>query len=390
MDLSPQQQGAVDGVRAWLAAGTQQVYRLFGYAGTGKTTLAIHLAELMGLERVLFAAFTGKAALVMQKKGCLGARTIHSLAYTPQSKSAARIRELEAQIASADDPDRARDLREALRRERIAHNRPAFSLNPCSDIKGADLLIIDEVSMVGERMGIDLLSFGTPILVLGDPAQLPPVGDGDYFTGRKPDTMLTEIHRQAQGSPVVALATSVRNGDTLALGEYGQSQVVQRGSLRTSDLAAHDQVICGRNATRRRINRMFRTLHKETEALPQPGERLVCLRNNHDLGLLNGGQWTVEESCPKGSGIVGLRLRDEDRIVICDAHTEHFLGQEIPIGMSRAEHFDFGYALTCHKAQGSQWDSVVVVDESDCFRAHSRRWLYTAITRAADRVTVIQ
>jgi exodeoxyribonuclease-5 len=90
--FTPHQDAALNAVAAWLKAGpgrgaTPQVFRLFGYAGTGKTTLARHLAEGVDGE-VLYAAFTGKAALVMRSKGCAGATTIHGLIYRARERDA--------------------------------------------------------------------------------------------------------------------------------------------------------------------------------------------------------------------------------------------------------------------------------------------------------------
>ncbi|HPE32748.1 MAG TPA: AAA family ATPase, partial [Parvularculaceae bacterium] len=177
MKWSPEQDAALKAVDQWLKMGDRQVFRLFGYAGAGKTTLARHLAEGAGGE-VAFAAFTGKAAHVMRQKGCEGATTIHSLIYRPA------------------DEDEEGALVFAIRRD-----APAAS---------ADLIIIDECSMVDEELGRDLLSFGKPVLVLGDPAQLPPVKGGGFFTEAEPDFMLTEIHRQAADNPIIRLSMEIR------------------------------------------------------------------------------------------------------------------------------------------------------------------------------------
>src|ERR1700693_6632217 len=167
--FSPQQDAALNGVAGWLKSkpgrpGTPQLFRLFGYAGTGKTTLARHLAEDVD-GKVAFAAFTGKAALVMRRKGCEGASTIHSLIY------------------------RARESGEET---------PSFELWDDAPASKAKLIVIDECSMVDAELGRDLMSFGVPVLVLGDPAQLPPIQGGGFFTDCEPDAMLTEVHRQAQ------------------------------------------------------------------------------------------------------------------------------------------------------------------------------------------------
>src|SRR5512139_2235245 len=162
--FTPHQQQALTVVAEWLKAkpgsnGTPQVFRLFGYAGTGKTTLARHIADEADGE-VRFAAFTGKAASVMRGKGCRGATTIHSLIY------------------------RARESGEEI---------PSFDLWEEAPASKASLIIIDECSMVDAELGKDLLSFGVPLLVLGDPAQLPPIttgaNGGGFFTEHEPDVM---------------------------------------------------------------------------------------------------------------------------------------------------------------------------------------------------------
>src|SRR5687768_12152091 len=181
--FTPHQDSALKAVADWLKAkpgrgGTPPVFRLFGYAGTGKTTLARHIAE--GVDgTVVFAAFTGKAALVLRNKGCEGAQTIHSLIYRSRG---------------------------------VDEESPTFVLNRESTAAKAKLIIIDECSMVDEELGRDLLSFGTPVLVLGDPAQLPPVKGGGFFTEAEPDVMLTEVHRQAADNPIVRMSMIVREG----------------------------------------------------------------------------------------------------------------------------------------------------------------------------------
>lgn len=178
-----QQEDALDRVSRWMRDPNREpVFRLFGYAGTGKTTLARHLAATSG-GTVLFAAYTGKAALVMQRAGCAGARTIHSLIYTPFDPDDAFhvVESLKVQIASESDPDQREHLIKELRKleeslKSTERPKPTFILNEESDLKNAALLVVDEASMVDVDMARDLMSFKVPILVLGDPAQLPPVG----------------------------------------------------------------------------------------------------------------------------------------------------------------------------------------------------------------------
>lgn len=399
MDLSEQQQTGVDAVLDWMAQGAPgQVFRLFGYAGSGKTTIAKQIAEQV-IGDVHFAAFTGKAALILNSKGCYGARTIHSLIYIPREKCAESLRQIRANIDAETDPDKLRELKAEFQAESENLKRPAFNLNLDSDLVGASLLILDEVSMVGNQIAQDLLSFGCPILALGDPAQLPPIKDTGYFIKEEPDYMLTEIHRQAAESPILGMATAVRQGRSLNYRPEGDAKVVPKGTLDAEGLSKFDQVICGRNNTRRLINHHIRSKVMEvTSPLPVIGDRIICLRNDQDAGLLNGSQWDVNGVSEDEDGdklILTIAAAGDPEAYSFEvtAHKEFFLGTEDEIAhydMRSAQSFDYAYAITCHKAQGSQWPSVAIVNESQCFRQDSHRWLYTAITRAAEQVTVIQ
>jgi exodeoxyribonuclease-5 len=419
MEWSPIQCQALDAVGKWLKGGSndQQVFRLFGYAGTGKTTLAKHLAESAGT--VLFACFTGKAASVLRSKGCPGASTIHSLIYQPRDDGTYRIddlrrqlEELEAQLyaeakaeAAPDEPaenikayvernENVQRLKRQIAEEKQKKRKPIFELKADSPLRDADLLVVDEVSMVDEEMATDLMSFGTKILALGDPAQLPPVKGSGYFTDARPDILLTEIHRQARDNPIIDMATRVRSGESLRCGDYGTSRVITRADANKDLYLSHDQMLVGKNATRRAVNGRFRELlGRNSIPTPLAGDKLICLRNNHDLGLLNGTLWNCKAASPPFSKRISLTVEPFDGAGATQelvAHEDFFLGGEPSFyEMRDAESFDYGYAITTHKAQGSQWDNVLILDESACFRDEAERWLYTALTRAAQRVTVV-
>jgi exodeoxyribonuclease-5 len=371
MSWSPQQDAALRDVSRWLKGRTHtpQVFRLFGFAGTGKTTLAKEIAaDASG--RVLFGAFTGKAAHVLRTKGCTGASTIHSMIYKPEEER---------------DGD-----------------EPTFILNVDSDVRDAQLVIIDEVSMVDEALGLDLLSYGTKVLVLGDPAQLPPVKGQGFFTNSDPNVMLTEVHRQAEGSPIIRLATHVRQGGSLAIGEYGDARVIPRAQVNAQQVLAADQILVGLNKTRHSYNRRIRALRGITSPTPVKDDKLVCLRNSKEKKLFNGSLWNVHD-VPRqtrkdaAAGVTALVVTpDEDgmdrRETSVRVKNEFWDGREGDLKWTDkkgTEEFTFGYALTCHKAQGSQWDSVMVFDESASFRDEAQRWMYTAITRSAKRLTVV-
>ncbi len=369
MAWSPQQEQAIKAVSDWLRNKRgPQTFRLFGFAGTGKTTIAKEIAANVS-GRAIFGAFTGKAALVLKSKGCDNASTIHSMIYKVEEGTS---------------------------------GQPTFVLNRDSDVLGAKVVIIDECSMVDEALGKDLLSFGTRILVLGDPAQLPPVKGQGFFTSGRPDVLLTEIHRQAADNPIIRMSMEVREGRRLQVGSYGGSKVIRRAELKQSEVLAADQVLVGMNRTRRSFNGRLRELNGFSGELPTEGDRIICLRNNKDKGLLNGSIWEARD--------VKLKPVDDDLDVItataspADEYTagsadvfvtvprQFFLGTEDTLDWRTRrdfDEFDFGYAITVHKSQGSQWDNVMLFDESGSFRDNRMNWLYTGITRAADRVTVV-
>ena len=369
--FTPHQNEALKSVADWLRStpgtnGAPQVFRLFGYAGTGKTTLARHIAEEADGD-VKFAAFTGKAASVMRGKGCRGASTIHSLIY------------------------RARESGEEV---------PSFDLWDEAPASKAKLIVIDECSMVDAELGRDLLSFGVPVLVLGDPAQLPPIQGGGFFTDSEPDAMLTEVHRQAQDDPIVRLSMDIRAGEYIEPGRYGETEVVRKGELDPDRVIEADQVLVGRNATRRAYNARMRERRGFEGEMPLAGDKLVCLRNNRKKGLFNGGLWTVKERGGHKSRakaeIMTMRLLPDDetgtRGVKVSVRPECFSGGIEKVDWERRkryDEFDYGYVLTVHKAQGSQWDDVVLFDESFAFPDSRERWLYTGVTRAAKRLTVV-
>ena len=362
-EWSREQADAIDQVGRWLKQGEPQVFRVFGYAGVGKTTLARHIAEGARGETA-FAAFTGKAALVMRSKGCAGATTIHALIY---------------------------------RATEGAEGAPNFTLNADGPASKAGLIVIDECSMVDAELARDLLSFGKPILVLGDPFQLPPVKGGGFFTEGAPDVMLTHIHRQAQDNPIIRLSEIVRSGGDLQEGVYGDTRVIPRAAIDPAQVLGVDQVLVGTNRTRRAYNQRMRDLKGFREPLPVAGDRLVCLRNDRTKGLINGGLWQVETLGGVKKDFVKMTLRSEDEgaraTVKVSVLKAFFEGKEGELGFAlrrESDEFDYGYALTVHKAQGSQWDDVMLFDESFAFREHRARWLYTGLTRAARKLTVVR
>lgn len=362
--LSDDQSAAVAKIETWLRSPSREFY-LAGYAGTGKTTIAAGLIASSNL-RVCVATYTGKAASVLRKKGVWQAQTIHSLIYEPIPDS---------------EPVR---FRRAM----------------TSDLSAADLLIIDECSMVGDDIADDLRSYDRKILVLGDPGQLPPIRGGGAFTNREPDAFLSEIHRQAAGSPVLRLATMARQGLAAPLSNGPDATVAPLTMTRA--LAAEGQLICGTHRARWAVTREIRKRDGRTGIVPNVGERVICCRNDRDLGIYNGMLGSVVEVLDDGgnswNGNFTAMIQMDDHAQEIEAtieptlFREHYEGRnsETPRRYQRGVSlFDFGYVLTAHKAQGSEFPDVTVIDDSEAFRENRHRWLYTALTRASERVTLL-
>lgn len=413
----PEQQVAIDKVRSWLYDPAKNPwFYLAGFAGTGKTTLAKYLAS--GVSNAVFAAYTGKAAQVLRSKGCTDASTIHKLIYRPNKNKHDLLNQATRNLDIAvrdDDVLAARSARDAIDTVLVEDyaadlndaDRPSFSLLPKVFLQHVGLIVLDEVSMVNERMGQDLLQFGVPLLVLGDPGQLQPIEGGGYFTNRKPDIQLSQIHRQAQGNPILDLATLARCGQELTPGTYGSSSVLEPRGLTTDRIMAADIVLAGKNVERRRINELVRKNLGRKHGYPVKGDRVICLTNMAQQGLFNGTMLEVvrdaepDPACDLNIVMTALNL-DTGNHMWLRASTEAFIQYVDPDYRDGRTYWervntqtiglDYAYCLTTHKAQGSQWDNVLVADDgfgrwkNDDTR---KRWVYTAITRAASSVTYV-
>jgi exodeoxyribonuclease-5 len=414
---SPQQSAAIASIVDWYRTRRtqQQVFRLFGYAGTGKSTITAAAIDALGLDPmardgdtaggVLFAAFTGKAALVMTRKGT-PASTIHSLIYRVSEATPEEIARVEKELF-----DLQRDLRRMGPAERpfaetqisklqlrLADiHKPSFLLNEQSRVRDAALVVLDEVSMVGPEMAADLLAFGKPILVLGDPGQLPPIKGAGAFTEAPPDVMLTEIHRQAGESAIIRLATMARQGIEIPPGGHDEHVwKLPRNAVDPTQMLRGGQVICGRNNTRLWLNASIKAAAGFPDVYPEGrSEKIICLKNRHDLGLVNGMFVHLIDIEDDGPLAFRASVTTEDGLAITGRHRfykghydEHL--QRDPERERRdwrelrgLIETSWGYAITCHKAQGSQWENVIVYDDRLSRTPEDRaRWLYTAITRA--------
>jgi exodeoxyribonuclease V len=439
--LSDQQMAGIEAVRTWYqdasinAHPDLRPFRLFGPAGTGKTTLAQHLPEALGVQPV-YGTFTGKAAHVLRSKGASPVSTIHSACYYPAADREAKealefmrqeiadLEETEAQLAELKHPEARLALvtglgwatvmefgaaldeaRESIPELRAATRRLAFEWNPDSEWSRAGLIVLDEVSMVNHKLATDIEAYGVPVLVLGDPAQLPPVEGGGYYTNAEPDFMLTEIHRTALDNPITALATRIRTSTDARLGLNRED--FTPASVR--EAMEHDQVICWSNRRRWALITAIRKVRGYPEGEPTAGDRIMCLTNNREAAVFNGQQFEVLKAARDEIGWALTVLDDEGRVREMPAYPDGFLGQDMQEQAKRGYLggkgsrilATFSQAITAHKAQGSEWDSVYVVNELPRMigmyarkgkqaegELEARRWLYTSCTRARKTVTI--
>lgn len=412
----------------------QQVFRVFGYAGTGKTTLTRQAVGELGLNNdfVRYAAFTGKAAYVMRKHGT-PAQTIHSLIYTVIEPTDEEIAKAEAELVDLRrecvsiplgtvERMTAEAALVAAEQAAFGMKRPRFGLNPDSLAKEAELIVLDEVSMVGPEMAADLLSFGKPILVLGDPGQLPPIKGEGAFVMCEPDVMLVEVHRQAADSAIIRLATMAREGRGNYIEKGAHSDLVwklDRGTLSPEHFLRADQVICGYNRTRIELNQTMRRAagFDSRSPLPIGGEKLICLKNDSNRGLINGmfigladpelhvtagmisdirfdahlfneeGEAVASEPGRKPTAQPIYRGHFEDHVELDEKRFERDFSAKRKMRLVEAT---FGWAITAHKSQGSQWPNILICDDKFGRSQEDRnRWLYTAITRAESGLVIL-
>jgi ATP-dependent exoDNAse (exonuclease V) alpha subunit len=372
--LEKEQREAVEGITSWHRKQAEIRFKLAGLAGTGKTTIVKFVEEELGLKEsaIAYCAFTGKAAMVLTQKGTR-ATTMHKLMYDVQED------EITKELIFT-------------RKDRLESNYK--------------LIVVDEASMVSKELQADLESYDVPVLYVGDHGQLPPVGDGFSNLMQTADIKLEKIHRQAEGNPIIHLSKMVRLGAKMPNKLYGPGVIKMAvRDVTPLMLTSTDQILCGKNATRKKLNARLRELlfkgqenFEEGEVLPE--DKVICLRNNWNKGFINGMTGRILELYLFDKDDAGVKQEDWWRFppgtpaMTFQAETgevfrnvpfdkEVFKGL-IPDFKNRfIEAFDFAYAITVHKSQGSQYMTPIVFEEYLGDRAFHAKWLYTAITRAA-------
>ena len=414
-ELTRDQENAKNLIAEWFTNTQDQVFVLSGYAGTGKTFLIDYIVRnvlmlKIGTEAV-FVSPTGKAAANLVRNGTV-AGTVHSLIYM------------------RDDEDFDVDENgEIIQKEELS-----FIKREKIDEK-IRLIIIDEASMINETVLNDLLSFHVKCLFCGDGAQLPPV-NGVCTLLQRPHYTMTEIVRQAADNPIIQVATMAREGKTIPYGNYGDKVcVVRKNALSQAErkrlFLKADQIICGRNNTRLSLNKEVRKYKgiADEEILPTEEEKVICTLNDWEkpldkskqFYLVNGIIGTARDikmgfdnlatmefqadfldvgvKVPFDTGIFEdgkyRHLYSERAATLSDGTVVHeanfsLLHKLRVVSEEPICRFEFAYAITCHKAQGSEFDFVIVFDESWAFGEEKNRWLYTAITRAKEKLLIIR
>lgn len=381
LDLTDQQAAALQSLRDWWhkpAAGSepprQRFFLLDGGAGTGKTTLAVEAVRLLRPGRARYCAYTAKAAAVMRQKGLTGAGTLHQLLYFPET------------------------LPDSGTYWHLDHR----------NIARLDLLVIDESSMVTTRMVNDISANSTcGVLVLGDlDGQLPPVGDDQGFFNWTPDFRLTIPHRSVANSPIDRMGWLLRQGRPVQRHMADGDSVVIKSILDPGvwDIITSQDytVICGRHNTRYTVTRRCREAFGFGGRVPGPGEPLICCRNSYTTGFYNGEMVNVFKLVENNPALpyfkADLLVDGDIRPAIpisrhyFECHFNPALRKQPEPRDAQLTLFDWAYAITCHKAQGSEWANVCVIDDQlmPHDRDFRRRWLYTAVTRASEKLVILQ
>jgi len=392
-DLSPDQKLVYDKTLIWLKSKTDKLLSFSGVAGSGKSSLIGLLSKKFG-PNTAYCAYTGKAANVLRKKlsdkGAVFSYcgTIHGLIYRP-------IIDKKTKCVTG-----------WMRNPSIAE----------------ELIVIDEASMVGSKIWFDLLKYNKKILLVGDHKQLPPVNSYMNLM-EKPMLKLEKIHRQAEGNPIIKLSAHIREGKDI--NDFKTSGNDDRVVFLDNDGDTIDNVLSTMfkepttrldsvvlsyyNTTRVEANQRVRSLIG-LNGYPQENDLAICLMNMtvNDFQVFNGMRGYVERCSLHDEDRFSARINFADEgFKVSGYLSKHQFNQtatfKSPLdlasfGMNAKSWagvgllFDFGYALTCHKFQGSQASNVMVIVQkcNRCSEEDFNRWVYTAVTRSSDKLYIVR
>ena len=345
-----------------------------GYAGSGKSTLVNFIIKALNIpeDKIAYVAYTGKASLVLQQKGCPGATTAHRLLYHTKE----------------------------LPNETFVHTP-----RKCPE-KPLKLIVVDEISMLEKEQWEILMKWKIPIICLGDPFQLPPIAE-DNGVLQHPHIFLDEIMRQAQDSEIIRLSMDVREGKYLNYFKGKDVRIVPKDNIADKLLVTADMVLCGKNATRFSLNNRIRRAYWGDKYVDEPinGDKCICLKNQWVVGdLVNGSIGTISNIRKEDSFylkpkmIANFDTDYNDWFMDLSMDYKLFVDGKPTVNQDnwkmypkeiRPMEFDYAYAVTVHKAQGSEYKKVVLFNEYlGRDKEQWQRWLYTGITRASEKLVI--
>ena len=379
MELTQEQKQAHDKIIAWVASGNK-LLTLGGYAGVGKTTLVGRLAETLKVfnKKIAFCAISGKASTVLKSKltNILTENdycgTVHSLIYR------------------------------LIGKEKLKSGRHELYFGVRDEIHlPYDLIILDEASMVSEYVFKDLAALGIPILAVGDHGQLPPV-KGNFNLMEDPQIRLETIMRQAEGNSIIAVSKRARETGVIDYGDWPPNVSKTRDSsvFHGHDFKSTDSVmLCAINKTRVRMNTFARDKLGLVDPSPGPvvGEPLICLYNNHRKMIYNGNIGILEKIndhkfTEGGVEVLDVEINMGDFVFSGCIDVSQF-GKpytNVEDKEDDVDYFDWGYCITVHKSQGSEWKNVLLIEEGQFMFRDSmwNRWIYTGVTRARENLII--
>ena len=388
LELTPGQAELLDRITKWFrdyqngnTSGYKhpQWFAYSGAAGCGKTTVIKEFLSSLNLgDDYIGCAYTGKAVLQMLKND-LRAKTIHSLIY---------------------------DIVSFYRIDPITHRKtPAFEFVLKKHLdKDYSLIVVDEAPMVNDEMCREILSFGIPVIFVGDMNQLPPVF-GKSSVMENPDFVLTQIMRQSEDNPIVQLSQMILKDIPIMEGTYGESKVVREFILDESILRDYDQIICFTNSLRYDINNYcrFQLLGRKTID-PRIDDKVICRQNNWNVEcggfyLTNGtsGKITDIDRTYVGSGFYIMNFHpdyfpdgmDFENLKVDARYIKMTPEDQKLYSRTQNEKFEYGYAITAHLSQGSEYGRVFFIDSFFQTPELTKKARYTAITRAIDKITIV-
>ena len=436
MELKGDQPQAANKFGQWLKDLTSPIFKLGGYAGTGKTWLLAYLIHNLGKFDFYCCAPTGKAASVLQRKLAeagldVKVTTIHHLLYNVKMNPLeikhqmlsekfqileSKRKHIESLLLGEIPEDEIQNLKENITRftaesaslkqeledtaSELAKENTGFDFHADQAFTNKTIIFVDEGSMVDNDIREDLGRTGARLVVIGDPGQLPSVRKGDWFERTPFDHVLQVIQRQALESPIIRLASDIRQG-AYNPNQYtsGAARVVNKKMVTHEQWLDADQIITGKNVSRHRLNKWYRNKKGITVDLPIQGEKLICLKNMDEGLFVNGVQFIAEDDAYQAAGNTFLDFNYEgvsftnkqiDPFACLNTYDPALV--QAPYYQRRGlMELDFGYAITCHKAQGSEWPSVLVCDDAMKQNDYDfrKRWLYTAATRAKDELLLV-